>query len=312
MKKISIIFSFYNEEKTIDFSTQKIVNVLNENKEIDYEIIFINDNSNDNSLDKIYKLRENNNKIKIINLSRRFGHMHGIMAGLKNCTGDAAIYLDIDLQDPPEVINQMLNYYLNEDYDVVFTTRIKRHGENFLKKIMSKIGYLILKKLTYINMEVDSGDFKLISRKVIEHVITFEEINPFFRFIVDYVGFKRKQIFYERQARFHGQSKFPIGKKVINQFFEISLFPFSDAPLRFIFWISWLFLIIFIFYVFYNFFNLIFNQGFKLNIQDYLLTLVTLNFFALGIFSSYLSSIFKEVKRRPNYIIKDKIGFDKE
>jgi polyisoprenyl-phosphate glycosyltransferase len=312
MKKISIIFSFYNEEKTIDFSTQKIVNVLNENKKTDYEIIFVNDNSSDNSLDKIYKLREKNYKIKIINLSRRFGHMHGIMAGLKNCTGDAAIYLDIDLQDPPEVINQMLNYYLNEDYDVVFTTRIRRHGEGFLKKIMSKIGYLILKKLTYINMEVDSGDFKLISRKVIDHVITFEEINPFFRFIVDYVGFKRKQIFYERQARFHGQSKFPIGKKVINQFFEISLFPFSDAPLRFIFWISWFFLIIFIFYVFYNFFNLIFNQGFKLNIQDYLLTLVTLNFFALGIFSSYLSSIFKEVKRRPNYIIKDKIGFDRK
>ena len=152
MKKISIIFSFYNEEKTIDFSTKKIVNILNKNKKIDYEIIYINDNSNDNSLDKIIQLRKKNKKIKIINLSRRFGHMHGIMAGLKNCSGDAAIYLDIDIQDPPEVINQMLNYYLKENYDVVFTTRIKRHGENFLKKIISKLGYFILKKLTYINI----------------------------------------------------------------------------------------------------------------------------------------------------------------
>jgi dolichol-phosphate mannosyltransferase len=310
MKKISIIFSFYNEEATIDFSTQKIINILNENNEIDYEVIFVNDNSNDNSLDKIIKLRENNKKIKIINLSRRFGHMHGIMAGLKNCTGDAAIYLDIDLQDPPEIINQMINFYLKEDYDVVFTTRKKRHGENFLKKIISKIGYFILKKTTYIDMEVDSGDFKLISRKVIDHVITFREINPFFRFVVDYVGFKRKQVFYERQSRLHGQTKFPIGKKIIDQFFEISLFPFSDAPLRFIFWISWFFLIIFIIYIVYIFLNLIFSHDLKLNIQDYLLTLLTFNLFALGILSSYISSIFKEVKRRPNYIIKDKIGFN--
>ena len=310
MKKISIIFSFYNEEATIDFSTQKIINILNENKEIDYEVIFVNDNSSDNSLDKIIKLRENNKKIKIINLSRRFGHMHGIMAGLKNCTGDAAIYLDIDLQDPPEIINQMLNFYLKEDYDVVFTTRKKRYGETFLKKIISKIGYLILKKTTYIDMEIDSGDFKLISRKVIDHVITFREINPFFRFVVDYIGFKRKQVFYERQARLHGQTKFPVGKRIINQFFEISLFPFSDAPLRFIFWVSLAFLIIFIIYIVYIFLNLIFSHDLKLNIQDYLLTLLTFNLFALGILSSYISSIFKEVKRRPNYIIKDKIGFD--
>ena len=310
MKKISIIFSFYNEEKTIDFSTKKIVNILNKNKKIDYEIIYINDNSNDNSLDKIIQLRKKNKKIKIINLSRRFGHMHGIMAGLKNCSGDAAIYLDIDIQDPPEVINQMLNYYLKENYDVVFTTRIKRHGENFLKKIISKLGYFILKKLTYINMEIDSGDFKLISRKVINQVIKFEEINPFFRFIVDYVGFKRKQIFYERQARLHGKTKFPIGQKVINQFFEISLFPFSDAPLRFIFWFSWLFLIIFILYIFYNSFILVFNQSFKFSVEDYLLTIITLNFFGLGILALYISSIFKEVKKRPNYIIKDKIGFN--
>ena len=164
--------------------------------------------------------------------------MPGIMAALRNCTGDAAIYLDIDLQDPPNVIKEMILEWLNGKYDVIFTTRINRLGETKLKKIITKIGYKILKKTTYIDMVPDSGDFKLISRKAIDHIAKFNKINPFFRFLVDYVGFKRKQIFYERKARLKGETKFPLGSKVFNQFFEISLIPFSDTPLRLTFLLS--------------------------------------------------------------------------
>jgi glycosyltransferase involved in cell wall biosynthesis len=156
-KKLSIIFSFYNEEKNIKKSIHEVSLVLNKIPNLDYELIYVNDTSTDDSL-KILK-QENliNNKVKIINLSRRFGHMAGIMAGLKNCIGDAAIYLDIDLQDPPDLIKEMVHSWVNENYDVVFTTRKKREQQWFMKFI-TKIGYKILEKTSYINMAQDSGD----------------------------------------------------------------------------------------------------------------------------------------------------------
>ena len=312
MKKISILLSFYNEEVTIEDSIKRICDTLKVINEIDYEIICVNDCSTDNSLNILLNLRNVNKKIKIINLSRRFGHMPGIMAALRNCTGDAAIYLDIDLQDPPNVIKEMILEWLNGKYDVIFTTRINRLGETKLKKIITKIGYKILKKTTYIDMVPDSGDFKLISRKAIDQIAKFNEINPFFRFLVDYVGFKRKQIFYERKARLKGETKFPLGSKVFNQFFEISLIPFSDTPLRLTFLLSLIsFMLSIIILIFTSVYSAILGQ-FNLIylILIFLTFIVSFSLLSLGFFSLYLAAIFKETKKRPIYIIDNKIGFD--
>ena len=147
-QKISIIVSFYNEEKSIDLFLEEIVNEVNQIKDLDYEIIFINDCSKDNSLKKLLEHREKNKKIKIINLSRRFGPMESIMAGVKLATGDALINIDIDLQDPPSLIKEMVKYWREQKYEVVFTTRTKREGESFVKKFVSSVGYKILKKYT--------------------------------------------------------------------------------------------------------------------------------------------------------------------
>ena len=164
-KKLSVIVSFYNEDESIDAFVEETVGELEKIKELDYEIIFVNDNSKDGSLNKLLKQRESNSKIKIINLSRRFGPMESIMAGIKMSSGDALVNLDIDLQDPPSLINKMVKFWREENYDVVFTTRTGREGESLIKKIISSIGYKILKRFTNIPIEKDSGDFRLISKR---------------------------------------------------------------------------------------------------------------------------------------------------
>ena len=167
-KKISVIVTFYNEEESVNDFVNETVPILESINDLDYEIIFVNDKSTDNSLKKLLEHRESNKKIKIVNLSRRFGPMESIMAGIKLSSGDALINIDIDLQDPPSLIPKLVKYWKEENYDVVFTTRTNRQGEGLFKRIISSIGYRVLKMFTYIPIERDSGDFKLISRKVID------------------------------------------------------------------------------------------------------------------------------------------------
>ena len=311
-KKISIIVSFYNEEESIESFIIETTQELNKIQELDYEIIFINDCSTDKSLEKLILEREKNNKIKIINLSRRFGPMESIMAGIQMSTGDALVNLDIDLQDPPSLIAEMVKHWREDGFDVVFSTRTKRHGEPLIKKIISSIGYKILKKFTNIPIEKDSGDFRLISRKVITEYKKFSEVYPFFRFVVDWIGFKRKQIFYERKPRRKGNTKHPLGLGIIYNFFEISFTPFTDAPLRF----ALIFGII------------SFIACFIIMIRTFLLFLIgepnisttslfvailffgSINSLILGILSIYIGSIFKDSKKRPLYIIESCYGFD--
>jgi len=308
-KKISIIFSFYNEEKNILNSIKKISNELEKIKKINYELIYVNDCSIDNSLKILINESKKNKNIRIINLSRRFGHMPGIMAGLKNCRGDAAIYIDIDLQDPPSVISKMITLWIEDNCDVIFTTRIDRQ-EGFLMKILNKIGYFVLKKTSFINISKDSGDFRLISRRVINEYVKFNEINPFFRFITDFIGFKKKQVFYRREKRFKGKSKFSF-YQIFYQFFEIALMPFSNFPVRFSlifglfsFSIS-SFILLRTLYLHFDGVALIGTTSIFVAI----LIFGSVQSLILGLLSIYIGSIYMETKKRPIYIIDKKIGF---
>ena len=311
-KKLSVIFSFYNEEKNIKKSIDEVLLVLNKIENLDYELIYVNDCSTDSSFDILKKEYLINNKIKIINLSRRFGNMAGIMAGLKNCKGDAAIYLDIDLQDPPELIKSMVHAWINENYDVVFTTRKKRE-QNWFMKLLTKTGYKILEKTSYINMEKYSGDFRLIDRKVIDQYINFKEINPFFRFLVDFIGFRKKQIYYNRENREFGKSNFSL-YKIFYQFFEISLVPFSDFPIRMalIFGLVSFFVCTIILirtaYLYLSGVVIISSTS----IFGAILLFGGIQSLILGILAVYIGSIFKETKQRPIYIVQEKIGFHEE
>ena len=311
---LSIIVSFYNEEKSIDPFLEEVVKEMNQIKNLDYEIIFINDCSKDDSLMRLLKHREKNKKIKIINLSRRFGPMESIMAGIKFASGDALVNIDIDLQDPPSLLSEMVKYWREDNYEVVFTTRTKRKGESFTKKIISSIGYKILKKFTNIPIEKDSGDFRLISRRVIEEYKKFSEVYPFFRFVVDWIGFKRKQIFYERDSRRKGETKHPLGLGIFFNFFEISLTPFTDTPIRFALVFGILSFIICTFIMLRTIFLFLSGE------QDISSTsiFVAILFFGgiqsliLGVLSVYIGTIFKDTKKRPLYIVESAYGFDEE
>ena len=306
-----VIFAFYNDAECINSSINEISQYLNQISEIDYEIIFVNDNSTDNSLELILEKRRTNKKIKIINLSRRFGHMSSIMAGLRNATGDAAIYLDIDLQDPPNLIPKMVNYWLHEGYDVVYTTRKQTSGNNYFLKILSKIGYFILSKFSNIHVDINSGDFKLISRRVINEYVKFTEVDPFYRLIVEYIGFKKKQIYYERRKRIRGKSKFGIFK-IFTGFFEIALFPFSDFPLRFAFifgLLSFFICIVVMLRTLYFFFSGVGDIS-TTSIFVAILFFAGIQSFITGILAIYIGMVHKETMKRPLYIIDKTIGFD--
>ncbi len=312
MKKLSLISILYNEQECVEPFVREVVKVLKSIKTIDYEIIFINDCSTDNSLINIVNQHKINPKVKLINMSRRFGPMESIMAGVKAASGDALINIDIDLQDPPRLIPQMVKYWIEDEYDVVYTTRTKRKGETILKKVISNIGYRILKLFTYVEIQRDSGDFRLISRRVINEYVKFGENLPFFRFVIDYIGFSRKQIFYEREARKYGSSGHPLGLGVIFNFFEISLTPFSDFPVRFsliLGLISFLISAILILRTLFLFFT---GEDSISSTSLFLGILIFGSFqsLMLGFLGLYIGSIHREVKKRPRYIVNNYIGFD--
>ena len=238
--------------------------------------------------------------------------MPGIMAGLKYCKSDAAIYTDIDLQDPPELMKDMIDYWIDEKYEVVFTTR-KKVQTSLLMKILSKIGYSILARVTYINITKDSGDYRLIGKRVINEYVKFREINPFFRFLVDFIGFKKKQIFYERDLRLHGKTNFTL-YKIFHQFFEISMIPFSDFPIRIslIFGIISFFVCTFVLIRTGYLFMTGVDEISSISIFGAILLFGGIQSLILGILAVYIGSILKETKKRPVYIVDETFGIDNE
>ena len=310
---VSVVLSFYNEGEVIPELVRRLRNVF---KDLDYdhELVFVNDCSTDNSLDVLIEESKGSVDIKILNTSRNFGHMPCIYAGLEATTGDAVIYMDADLQDPPELIPEMIQAWKSEDdVEVVFTTRTHRDGDGFFKLWITKWGYKILKFASEVPIHENSGDFRLLSRRALNQFLKFKEKKPFFRFLVSWIGFKQKQVFYRREKRYAGTSNFSVfSRKVYSQFLEISLIPFSDKPLK----LSLLAGFFTSFFAFTYLINIIFTKlvfgghlpGWSA-IMAVLLFLGGVQFSVIGILGLYIGSIHKETQGRPNYIIKDRIGF---
>lgn len=313
-KKISLIVSFRNEVEVIDEFISETTEVLTKLVDLEYEIIFINDGSNDGSLEKLIFHHNKNKRIKIINMSRRFGPMESIMAGIKMSSGDAVINIDVDLQDPPALIPKMVKEWRENGSDVVFTTRTKRLGESTIKKIISSAGYKILRHASNIAVTEDSGDFRLISKRVINEYKKFSEVYPFFRFLTDWIGFKRSQIFYERRPRRKGTTKHPLRLNLLYDFFEISLMPFTDTPLRLtlVFGIFSFFIcsIVMLRTLFMHF----------TGVPEFGTTLIFVSILIfgsaqsliIGVLSVYIGSIYKQTKKRPLYIIDKVYGLEEK
>jgi dolichol-phosphate mannosyltransferase len=253
--------------------------------------------------------------IRIINMSRCFGVSPCVMAGMQYSTGDAVIYMDTDLQDPPEVIPELLKVWREKKVDIVHTKRLKREGETFLKIVITKIGYFILRRVSDVTVIENVGDFKLLSRRAVNYLLKLKEKNPFMRGLALWIGFKQEIVHYNRAARFCGKTKFPIlGTKVVSNFVNSALISFSSFPLKLVSFlgiISFFVSIIIMGYVLYQKF-LGRNLPGWTAIMEVTLFVGSIQLLSMGILGIYIYSIFLEVKNRPNYIVESMYGFDKE
>ena len=306
MVDISIVTPIYNEEKNITPFLDRIVPVL-EKMQIKYEIIFVMDVSEDNTERVVLNHIEKNNNIKLIVMSRRFGQPAAMLAGLNNSSGENLVFIDVDLQDPPELIPDMYNE-ITKGFEVVLAKRKKKINENTIRKFVSTIGYFIINKLSDTNIPQNIGEYRMISKKIINQIKDLKENEFFLRGIVSYIGFKQKVIEFERKGREIGETKY-------NKFtgsFRIGLngiFSFSTKPLHLITILSSISFIssltIFVLYLALTLLKL-----FVFKYQFFIITLIllvaSLIFFSLGILSEYLARLIIDIKKRPSYIIDKK------
>ena len=309
-KKISVIVPVYNEEKNIEPFLNRTKNVL-EKMDQDYEIIFVLDPSSDDSENVIAKNLKLDKKIKLIVLSRRFGQPSATMAGIHNCNGERCVVIDCDLQDPPELMLEM-NKKMDEGYDVVFAKRRTRKGETFIKKIITKLGYVIIKNISDVKIPRDTGDFRIFSKKIINYLKTFNEPNAFLRGLVAYIGFKQSYVEYDREERNADKSKYNKYIGSIQIAFN-GIFGFSSKPLFLMSIIGFCFaLISFLIGIYYVIIKII-DPQITPGLSS---TVLFITFFSgvqllgLGILGEYVGRIYDEVKNRPNFIIDKKYNFD--
>ena len=310
MTKISIIIPVYNESQNINVFVERMVIEIEKITD-DYEIIFALDPSTDNTEDIILKAIEKNKKIKLLVFSRRFGQSAATMAALKNSKGDRCLIIDCDLQDPPELLSQMYSK-MDEGYDVVLAKRKSRKGETLVKKSITSIGYNLINKISDVKIPINSGDFRLISKKIVNFLNEFDEPNAFLRGLVAYVGFKQTFIEYDRDERFSGISKYNKYLGSIKIAFN-GLFGFGSKPiflmslLGFVF--AFLSFLIGLYYVIVKIFDPNITPGLSSTIL--IITFFSgLQLLALGVLGEYIGRIYDEVKKRPKYIIDKKINFD--
>ena len=313
MKKISLVIPMYYEEEVANECYNKVSNVLKGLEEkYDYEIIFVNDGSKDKTLEILEEIAKKDEKAKIISFSRNFGHQAAVTAGLKEVTGDAIIIIDADLQDQPELIPEMLELW-EQGNEVIYGKRKTRKGESAFKLLTAKMFYKTLNALSDVEIPKDTGDFRLVDRKVVDVINSLPEHNKFLRGLFSWVGFKQKAYEYERQERFAGKTKYPLKKML--KLASDGIISFSTKPIKLVGALGILSIFISIIILIYALISYIF----KLNdlSAGWTSIMVAITFFAgvqllsLWVISEYIGRIYDEAKGRPQYIIDKKINFDK-
>jgi len=307
--KLSIVIPIFNEEQNLVELTSRLKKV--ECDEItENEYILVNDGSKDQSYPKMLELASLDNRFKIVQLSRNFGHQLAITAGMDLASGDACIVMDGDLQDPPEVIPQLVSKWL-EGFQIVYAVREKREGESFFKLFTAKMFYRVLKKITNVDIPLDTGDFRLIDRKVLDVLKNMPEKHRFIRGMVAWSGFKSCPVFYHRDKRFAGKTKFTLGKMITFSIHGIT--SFSTYPLKLASSLGLLVSISGFFYLLYVIYLALFTdrtvEGWA-SMMVVILFLGGVQLLSLGIIGEYIGRINEEVKKRPNYIISELINFE--
>ena len=305
----SIVVPVFNEEEVLNEFYKRLTIAMDKLKE-KYEIIFVNDGSIDNSLEIMKKLHSNDKRIKIISFSRNFGHQMAITAGIDYASGEAVVTIDADLQDPPEMIPELIKKW-KEGYDVVYGVRKKREGESFFKKATASIFYRLLNRVTDINIPLDAGDFRLMDRKVVNNLKQIREKNRYIRGLTSWIGFKQIGVLYKREKRFAGYTKYPLRKML--KFAFNAIFSFTNFPLKIATYFGFLVAGLSFLYLIYVLILKIFMNA---TIQGWASLIVAVLFLGgvqlicIGIIGEYIGRIGEEVKKRPLYIIEEIIDED--
>ena len=305
MKLVSLVFSFKNEEKNLETLIERLNSTLLKLDNWEYELIFVNDSSDDRSEEILTNLQKSS-PIKIINMTRTFGIGPCVLAGFRESKGDVVIYMDADLQDPPEIIPKLIKEYEN-GAEIVHTVRTKRLGESSFRLLVTKLAYKAINYLSDIPLPVEAGDYKLISRKALNKILEQKEFRPYVRGLSVWVGYKQSFVNYERQPRVEGKSSFPVfSKGPIAEFISgITSYSLKPLYLGIIFgFLSLLFSISLIIYALYIKFE-------GLAVPGSTSIIITISFFSgillltIGIVGIYIARIFEQTKGRDQYVIKN-------
>lgn len=309
--KLSVVVPSYNEEENVKVLAQRLTEVIHSMNVADYEIIFVNDGSKDKTLDNVKQMREQDSHIHFISFSRNFGHQNALRAGLDVATGDCVVSMDADMQHPPEIIPQMVAKW-QEGYDIVYTLRQESKHLSIFKRLTSKMFYSMINKLSDININPGSADFRLLDKTVVQALKGFKENSMFYRGLISWMGFKQYGIVYEPADRLFGTSKYTIKKMFA---FALSgITSFSAFPLH----ISTILGVLVCLGAFaYTIFCIVAHFWTDIALPSWtpimicVLFIGGLQFIMLGIIGEYLGKMFFEVKHRPSYLVRES-SFDKD
>ena len=302
-KLITILVPAYNEQEVLPMLYERLTSLIEKIPNYDFEILFVNDGSKDNTLSIITKLRESDKRICYVNLSRNYGKETAMIAGLDYAKGDAVVIIDADLQDPPELIPEMIKYW-EEGYDDVFAKRRSRKGESFLKKFTSKMYYRVLQSFTKIDIGKDAGDFRLLDRRCVEALKQMRESQRYTKGLYSWIGYNKKEILFDRDPRAAGKTKWNYGK-LINLSID-GITSFTTAPLR---WATFFGIAVSFIGFIYMIFTIIKTLVMGIDVPGYASTMVVILFLGgiqlifLGVIGEYLGRAFYETKQRPLYFI---------
>ena len=313
MKKVSVIIPMYYEEDVANECYNRVAKVLKGIKNYTYEIIFVNDGSKDKTLEILENISKKDTNVKVLSFSRNFGHQAAVTAGIKYVTGDAIVIIDADLQDPPELIPEMLKLR-EQGNEVIYGKRKIRKGESKFKLLTAKMFYKTLNALSDVEIPKDTGDFRLVDRKVIDVVNSMPEHNKFLRGLFSWVGFKQTAYEYERKERFAGKTKYPLKKML--KLASDGIISFSTKPLKIVGGLGITSIIISLAILIYSLVSYIFELNNLMPGWTSIMVAITLfsgvQLLSIWIMSEYIARIYDETKNRPQYIIDKKINVDEE
>ena len=305
MKKVTIIIPAYNEEESLPLLYERLNKVISNLQNYEFEMLFVNDGSKDKTIKIIKELRAQDKRVSYVDFSRNFGKEVAMIAGLDYAQGDCVIFIDADLQDPPELIPELIKYW-EEGYDDVYARRRSRKGESFLKKFTSKMYYKVLQKMTRIEIQRDTGDFRLLDRRCVNALIQLRETQRCSKSMFSWIGYNKKEVLFDRDPRIAGKTKWNY-KKLVDLAID-GITSFTTSPLRISTYLAIpTFLMLFI----YTIYVVVKCITQSVAVQAFQAIILLVLFFAgvqimlFGIIGEYLGRIFNETKNRPLYFIKE-------